>query len=416
MAAIREGAAPTMREAQTDILIVGAGLRGVAGALAALKLRQRVILTEETDWIGGQLTSQAVPPDEHPWIESHGCSASYREFRERVRAWRRRNYPLLPEHRHNPRLNPGGGWVSPLCHEPRVALAVLREMLAPYLASGQLTLWEETIPVAVETDGDTFTAVTLRDLELGEETVVSSAYVLDATDLGDLLDLGEVEHVIGAEGQDQTDELHAPPTANQLDQQAISWCFAIDHLVGEDHTIDKPEHYDFWKGYWAEFWPSPQLGWKDINSETLEVREMAIFKPFTEGKPPRDFWRLRRILDKAKYPAGTLTSDITLVNWPQIDYWLGPLLGVSDRERAKHREGARQLSLSLLYWMQAEAPRHERGYGYPGLRLRGDITGTKHGLAKSAYIRESRRIEAEFTVTEAQVGVEQRSGLDGPAM
>ena len=114
---------------------------------------------------------------------------------------------------------------------------------------------------------------------------------------------------------------------------------------------------------------------------------MAIFKPFTEGEPPRDFWRLRRILDKAKYPAGTLTSDITLVNWPQIDYWLGPLLGVSDGERAKHREGARQLSLSLLYWMQTEAPRHERGYGYPGLRLRGDITGTKHGLAKSAYIR-----------------------------
>ncbi len=221
MAAIREGAAPTMREAQTDILIVGAGLGGVAGALAALKLGQRVTLTEETDWIGGQLTSQAVPPDEHPWIESHGCSASYREFRERVRVWRRRNYPLLPEHRHNPRLNPGGGWVSPLCHEPRVALAVLREMLAPYLASGQLTLWEETIPVAVETDGDTFTAVTLRDLELGEETVVSSPYVLDATELGDLPDLGEVEHVIGAEGQDQTNELHAPPTAKPLDQLVI---------------------------------------------------------------------------------------------------------------------------------------------------------------------------------------------------
>jgi NADPH-dependent 2,4-dienoyl-CoA reductase/sulfur reductase-like enzyme len=79
----------TRREARTDILIVGAGVGGVAGALAAVKLGKRVILTGETDWIGGQLTSQAVPPDEHPWIESHGCTASYREFRERVCGWYR---------------------------------------------------------------------------------------------------------------------------------------------------------------------------------------------------------------------------------------------------------------------------------------------------------------------------------------
>ena len=39
-----------------------------------------VILSEETDWLGGQLTQQAVPPDEHPWIESFGCTASYRQL------------------------------------------------------------------------------------------------------------------------------------------------------------------------------------------------------------------------------------------------------------------------------------------------------------------------------------------------
>ena len=41
--------------------------------LAALRNGMKVVLmTEETDWVGGQLTSQAVPPDEHPWIESFG--------------------------------------------------------------------------------------------------------------------------------------------------------------------------------------------------------------------------------------------------------------------------------------------------------------------------------------------------------
>jgi hypothetical protein len=54
-----------IQERETDILIVGGGLGGVAGALAALRLGKRVILTEVTDWIGGQLTAQAVPPDEY---------------------------------------------------------------------------------------------------------------------------------------------------------------------------------------------------------------------------------------------------------------------------------------------------------------------------------------------------------------
>lgn len=56
----------TRRETQTDILIVGARLGGVAGALAACKLGKRVILIEETDWIGVQLTSRTMPPEEHP--------------------------------------------------------------------------------------------------------------------------------------------------------------------------------------------------------------------------------------------------------------------------------------------------------------------------------------------------------------
>ena len=49
--------------------------------------------------------------------------------------------------------------------------------------------------------------------------------------------------------------------------------------------------------------------------------------------------------------------------------------------------------------------------GWPGLRLRGDVIGTADGLAKAPYIRESRRIRAEFTVTEQHVGTEARRRL-----
>ena len=60
------------------MLVAGGGLGGVAAALAAAERGARVVLSEETDWLGGQLTSQAVPPDEHPWIEDFGCTARYR--------------------------------------------------------------------------------------------------------------------------------------------------------------------------------------------------------------------------------------------------------------------------------------------------------------------------------------------------
>lgn len=403
-----------MRERQADVIVIGGGLGGCAAALAALRMGRRVILTEETDWLGGQLTAQAVPPDEHPWIERVGCTPSYRRLRDGIRAYYRRAYPLLPGPRQDPYLNPGQGEVSPICHEPRVGLAVLEEMLQPYRSAGRLEVLMRTRPVAVEVDGDQVRAVTCRSLETGDETVLYGPFVLDATEFGDLLPLAGVEHVIGAESQDQTGEPHAlPGPARPLDQQAISWCFALDYLPGEDHTIERPEDFDFWRDYQADFWPGKQLSWTDWHPETLELRHRPIFDGPTDRPRSDDLWHFRRILYRGHYPPGQFPSDISLVNWPQIDYWLGPVVGVDDAERERHLRGARQLALSMLYWMQTEAPRLDGGYGYPGLRLRGDVTGTADGMAKHVYVREARRIEAEFTVLEQHVGVEARKPVVG---
>ena len=101
-------------ELKTEILVVGGGVGGFAAALAAAEAGAKVVLTEESIWIGGQLTSQAVPPDEHGWIEQFGCTGHYRRFREGVRNYYRRAYPLTDRARHLAYLNPGNGWVSPL--------------------------------------------------------------------------------------------------------------------------------------------------------------------------------------------------------------------------------------------------------------------------------------------------------------
>jgi hypothetical protein len=403
-----------VKERYTDILVVGGGLGGVAAALSALRLGQRVILTEETDWLGGQLTVQAVPPDEHDWIEDAGCTASYRRFRNGVRDYYKRNYPLTPEASSEERLNPGLGTVSRICHEPRVGVAVLEEMLASYRSGRQLEVLLRHRVTAVESDRDVVLSVTLLDEEQGEEVAVSATYVLDATELGDLLPLAGVEHVIGSESREETGEphaLHGQP--EPLDQQAISWCFALDYLPEEDHTIEKPEGYDFWRNYKADFWPGPQLGWEDVDPLTMKPRTRKIFDGSTDRERAGDFWHYRRIFYRGHYPEGLYPSDVTLVNWPQIDYWLGPIVGVSEEERTKHLRRAKQLSLSMLHWMQTEAPRHDGGQGYPGLRLRNDVMGTTDGLAKQAYVRESRRIQADFTVVEQHVGVDARGDLKG---
>ena len=62
----------------------------------------------------------------------------------------------------------------------------------------------------------------------------------------------------------------------------------------------------------------------------------------------------------------------------------------------------------MLYWMQTEAPRLDGGSGWPGLRLRPDVMGTDDGFAKAPYIRESRRILAEYTIVEQDVSLDVR--------
>src|ERR1700760_4772834 len=120
-------------EIAANLVIVGGSLGGYAAALAALRNGLKVVLTEETDFIGGQLTSQGVPPDEHQWIETQGSTKTYRQLRSGIRNYYKRHYPLTAGAMANPNFNPGNGLVSALCCEPRVAEAALHQMLAPYI-------------------------------------------------------------------------------------------------------------------------------------------------------------------------------------------------------------------------------------------------------------------------------------------
>lgn len=402
----------TSAEWSADVVIVGGGVGGVSAALAACQAGLRVVLTEETDWIGGQLTSQGVPPDEHPWIEQFGATRTYRSFRNAVRQYYREHYPLTAEATATPHLNPGNGGVSRLCHEPRVAVAVLEQLLAPFVSGRKLRILLEHEPVSAAVEGDNVFAVTVRSRRTGRQLTLSAPYFIDATELGDLLHLTHTEFVLGAEAQSETGEPHAPAEARPLSQQAVTWCFAMDHVAGENYVIDKPTDYDFWRDYIPQLtppWPGKLLDWTTSHPFTLEPRTMG-FDPTADSSAggAYNLFYYRRLIDPANFQPGTFPGPVTLVNWPQNDYWLGPLLGVTEEEKARHLQRSRELSLALFYWLQTEAPRPDGGTGWPGLRLRGDVLGTEDGLAKAVYVREARRLRAEFTITENHVGTEAR--------
>lgn len=389
--------------------------------MMACDLGYSVILTEETDWLGGQLTAQIIPPDEHPWIEQFGCTHRYRTYRNLVRKYYRDHRRLSADAKHDLQLNPGSGWVSRLCHEPKVGVAVLEEMLLPFQQSGKLTILYHRKPHSADTEGDIVRSVRFVNLVTRSFEEYSGKFILDATELGDLLPMTKTEYVVGAESKADTNEPNAVDGPAEWDNvQGLTWCFALAHDSSGEHRIEKPEQYDKWKTWKPEFWPGPLLGFQVLHAHTGIVKELPLY-----GRKPGDWYALfpyRQIVDPSRFDNPEAYSPATIVNWPQNDYFeatitdVDPLPvgdqipqgfeipGATGPVSASRLHDSKQLSLSLLYWLQNDAPRHDdRPGAYPGLHLCPDLTGTSDGFAKYPYIREARRIKALFTVKEQDI-------------
>lgn len=404
------------RELNADVIILGGGMGGCATALASCRNGLSVIMTEETDWIGGQVSQQGVPPDEHQWIETHGAPQSYREYRNRVRDYYRNNYPLTETARNRVNLNPGDGSVSRICHEPRVAVSVLTDMLSPFLSSGKLRILLNHKIRSSEVNGDQIMNVEVKNIQTGDRVLLTGDSFVDATECGDLLPLTGTEYITGTESKHDTKELHAPEKADPMNNQAFTICFAMDYQPGRDNVQDPPKEYDFWRKYVPEMtppWSGRLLDLSYSDPRTLEPKKLGFDPSGKNLDGVLNLWNYRRIINRHNFVEGTYDGDITIVNWPQNDFFPGNLIDVPEKEFQRNIERAKQLSHSLFYWLQTEAPRPDGGNGWRGLRLRRDIMGTEDGMAKYPYIRESRRIRAEFTVLEEHVGAENRRLVAG---
>ena len=399
---------------RTEVLILGGGTSAVAAAIALADMDVSCVIVEETDWIGGQLTSQAVPSDEHIWIEQFGSTRRYREFRNRLRNYYKTNYRLTIESQSDPYLNPGAGYVSPICAEPRVIHDVLNSFLAQYRGSEKVQILLNHVLVDANAEHGDVRSVRVKSLLTGKIQEITASVFIDATELGDLLPAAGIEYVTGFESQNETGEPSAPIEAQPNNIQAFSSCFAISYHPNEEHVIEKPKNYEKWRNFKMPFFDEPWIGWKSVDPRTLDPLNFR-FDPFDNKNPlsvranqkdnpgSANLWTFRRIFAAYHHENPERYHDISLVNWPQLDYIERSIIDVSTEEKDLAISGAKEQSLSLLYWMQTEAPRADGKVGWPGLKLRKDVVDTQDGLAKHVYVRESRRIKALYTVVEQDV-------------
>ena len=379
-----------------DVLICGGGTGGVAAALALADKGLRVVMVERFPWVGGQLTSQGVPPDEHPWIEQFGCTGRYREYRQRVRRLVQSDPRVTSA---DPRLNPGGGWVSRLCHSPADGHAVLLRMLEDAGAWPGLELRLGYRVESCETLGDRVGIVGFVSEE-GERLEVDARFVLDATETGELLPLCGAEYVVGAESRLETGEPHAlEGEAETENVQGFTWCAALELRQDGDFTIDRPAQYDFWRDHQPPGWPDKLLSFKMLHVQKGTVMDFPLL-----ANGGFNLFTYRQIVDPALYRRDA-PAPATIVNWPMNDYYEGTVLDVDGRTVSERLEASRQLTLSLVYWLQTEQ-------GHRNLRLAGELVGTEDGLCQAPYIRESRRIRAEVTVVEQDVSPDLNPGCD----
>ena len=383
-----------------DVLVAGASDGGSAAALAAVESGASVCLVEETNWPGGQLTSEGVSvPDEPKTIRQFGGTRRYYRFLQKTCNYYFDHFQVKRGANWK-RFNPGSCIASYHSFEPRVGAHVLRTLFQPWIDAGRLHVFYHAHVTACEMDATGTTVRTVATLsDSGATHTFHPRYVLDGTELGDVLALAGkegVDWVSGAESQDQTGEPDAPPVPHPEWVQPFTFPFAISW---------SPETRV------ANLIPEPQ-GYAELKKEQRYTARDGYLTGVRSGALP--WWRYRRVLCANNFNDARITQDITLVNTDSNDYLGGDAaftLHADRPERDAFFERARRVSLGYLYWLQHECPRDGgTGRGYPEFRLRSDVFSTADGLSKSPYIRESRRIRAVRTVTEQDISVHSNPG------
>lgn len=379
-----------------DVVVAGGSTAALACAFAAADEGASVALLEPTDWIGGQLTSSGVPAVDEAW---HKITADDGALLLDVARAARDPRHMTPFFRDALAAigNPGDGWVSRYCFEPRKLLEGALEPRERALA-GKLIVYRETVLKRAETDGRRVAALValrrtpragiggydrLPSREIADwyspadsprftkETLrFEGAVFIDATEWGELLPLAGARHLQGAETSESS--LEGDDTLGQ----ATVFCFV-------QRAHDKPV--------------------KD-HPATPPVERLGFGAYSDRPDAWQRIWTYRRILGDGPTAA---PGQLSLQNWGYSgkhgdggnDYPFGYLF-LSKAQAAAQRDdwrggidldvlaAAEARALAWHDWFRRAAP---APLDPDQFTLDGEALGTGHGLAKLPYIRDTRR-------------------------
>ena len=229
-----------MQSLTTEILVIGGTTSGTAAAIQAARRGAKVLLISEFEWLGGMLTSAGVAaPDGNELLSwQTGIWGQFlRELETR---------------------QPGGldnAWVSFFTYEPRIGAEIFQNWVENL---PNLTWIKHQTPRSVQRNGSQILGVTTEDYQ------ITAQITIDATELGDLLPLGNIPHRWGWELHDEFNEPSAPKEFQawmyRYPIQVPTWVVILQDY-GEDHsapTIPCPKHADLslfetaWETYGGE--------------------------------------------------------------------------------------------------------------------------------------------------------------------
>jgi hypothetical protein len=388
-----------------DVVVAGAGTGGWGAAVQAARMGAKVLLLEETDWIGGQMSAAAVTSMDEGGIWGKNPVRErgiYREFHESIvnHYYTQDKDPFAAYHFN--RQSEGG-------YEPRIARGVLygliQETRQRHLPDGRqpvLDLCVRTKVTAVEKQENTVHGVKVEEwTENGSRAKTIKCRVLvDATEYGDVLPLAGARYRLGISTSDKLD------ATSPL--QEHTWTGVIREYPG-----GVPEHLKI---------KSPPPGFelmeKRFKNYRLDgVRDVGLR---TKGdKTPRHWssyvdWR--GMVDSARDAIGEPTEQ-----WHTRcglnggnDYPVTAATVEDLQQRYRDEGGGINKTLGIIYWFQHTlglpwAVAEDEGYYSPLnaqlMRARGvreDLIPIAARLPQHPYVRECRRL----------IGVETIRGTD----
>ncbi|MCF7788857.1 MAG: FAD-dependent oxidoreductase [Prosthecobacter sp.] len=413
---------------QTDLLIVGGTEAGWAAAVQAARMGVKSItVVHDGEWLGGQYTEQGlVCVDENKGVGKVGWGADwnpmkrsfhrfglFKELMDRIEAFNTAKYgdPM-----------PGRPMHGPSTFRPAEAETIFREMLQPYITSGQVTLRLNCVPVAAlkADDGRRVTGMTFRPAQ-GEAFSVNAALTIDASDWGDVVQLSGAAFEVGPDPRSRYGEPSAQEdvSANPPNEMnPITWTLIVEQSQGET-PIPEPPHYDVRrylrttpfgrKDAAALKWDHAVKGngippWPANRRHAARQSSILTMRRIVEGAASKDGLTSALICYShgQDYPLERLPRHVAeALEATEPGAAMKNLVLMTREQRQIVFEDVKAQSLGLLYHLQTyvheRAP--EKANSLRGYHLSTEF-GTPDHLPMKPYIREGLRLKALYMMRE----------------